>query len=264
MPNRYTVEDGCRYGWGSLTGDIREERKSYFAKYLVGDTVLDVGCGGGGYVEYVSRFNYQVVGLERNEQFLQVARSGSPKGTYVQGDAEALPFRDRAFDSTYCFDLLEHVNDVIAIRELTRVTKDRVIVAVPKEDDLLFEFGLTFGHYIDGTHLRYYTEQSLGELIASAPGNHSFTIFSDIEAPIKGFVPEVLDRNGAYGFEVEFMPSIILRCAKYALSDVRRLQRPNMKTCLDKARRATFLKMINSATFNPIHSNLVAVIELNA
>ena len=33
------------------------------------------------------------------------------KGTYVQGDITNLPFPDKTFDSMYCFDVLENVDD---------------------------------------------------------------------------------------------------------------------------------------------------------
>jgi SAM-dependent methyltransferase len=263
MDNGYSLANAQRFGWATVTGNLREERQSYFAKYLVGKTVLDVGCSGGGYVEYLSNAGFQVVGLERYEEFLKTAKGKTSRGAYVQGDAEALPFRDKTFDCTYCFDVLEHVDDKLAIQEFARVTKQRLILAVPKEDDLLFEFGLTFGHYVDKTHLRYYTERSLTELISGALGSCRLTIFSDIEAPIKKFVQNVVDGQGKYGFDLEFAPSIVFRSLKYALNDVKNMHVPSVNDCLKRARRTAFLKMLNSVSFGTIHSNLVAIVELS-
>ena len=262
MHNGYSLDNARRYGWATVTGSLREERKSYFATYLTGKTVLDVGCSAGGYVEHLAGLGFRAIGVEKHEEFLNVAKD-EKRGGYVQGDATALPFADKTFDCAYCFDVLEHIDDKIALRELGRVTRQRLILAVPKEDDLLFEFGLTFGHYIDGTHLRYYTQQSLSKLISTVLVNSTFKIFSDIDTPIKTFVQQVLDGHGTYNAHFEFGPSVVLRCVKYAMHDLRNLHVPNVSKCLQRARRSTFLKMLNSVSLEPIHSNLVAVVDLN-
>ena len=75
--------------------------------------------------------------------------------------------------------MLEHVDDVKALAELTRVTRSRVIFAVPATDDDAVGGGLTFHHYRDLTHLRTYTAESLEALIC-ARAQHRFEIIPEL------------------------------------------------------------------------------------
>jgi hypothetical protein len=57
----------------------------------------------------------------------------------VGGDASALPFRDAAFDTVVCTEVLEHIPPPAldaACAELSRVTAVRLLVTVPFEQDL--------------------------------------------------------------------------------------------------------------------------------
>jgi len=52
-------------------------------------------------------------------------------GYFVNCDASKMPFKDKAFDFSYCSNLLEHVeNPTLVIREITRVSK-RGCIQVP-------------------------------------------------------------------------------------------------------------------------------------
>ena len=131
-------------------------------------------------MEFLCGRGRQVTGVDYHEMFLDVARQRSgTKGTYVQGDITALPFRDKQFESTYCFDVLEHVDDIKALAELVRVTQARIIVAVPATDDGSIGGGLTFHHYRDLTHFRTYTEESL-RLLFESVGQKHFEILREL------------------------------------------------------------------------------------
>lgn len=164
MDELYSLENAQKFNWPSISGNLSPERVSHLEKYLVGKKILDAGCGGGAYVEFLAQKGFGATGVDKYDEFLQVAREQGRLGTYVQGDVTSLPFPDKAFDCTYCFDVLEHVDDESAIKELARVTSKRLIIAVPREDGIMHRFGLTFYPYRDPTHLRYYTEDSLKEL----------------------------------------------------------------------------------------------------
>ncbi|KAF3885779.1 class I SAM-dependent methyltransferase [Tolypothrix bouteillei] len=161
MNNLYTIENAEKFNWSSVSGQLNPERVSHLDKYLIGKKILDAGCGGGAYVEFLSQKNLEVTGVDKYEHFLQVARQKGKLGTYIQADITNLPFPDKVFDCTYCYDVLEHIDDQAAIKELIRVTSKRLIVAVPQEDEIMKKFNLTFLHYQDKTHLRNYTENSL-------------------------------------------------------------------------------------------------------
>ena len=162
----YSVEKALEFGWGS--GDLTPERRHLLDTHVRGKSVLDAGCGVGGFVTYLSQRGYSATGLDKHDMFLAVARQKGFRGSFVRGDlASPLPFRDRTFDTTICLDVLEHVeDDVSAVRELVRVTRERLVIAVPQEDKWMPKYGLIFNPYRDPTHLRYYTPESLGELVA--------------------------------------------------------------------------------------------------
>ena len=165
----YTLENAKLFGWDSVSGNLLPERVDLLRQYVVGTTVLDAGCGGGAFVDYLARQGFQAVGMDKHAVFLNVARERCFRGTFVQGDlAERLPFADRSFDTTICLDVLEHVwDDTQTIRELARVTRRRLVVAVPQEDQWMWRYRLIFYPYRDPTHRRYYTPESLRALANS-------------------------------------------------------------------------------------------------
>jgi SAM-dependent methyltransferase len=159
MDKLYSIDNAKKFDWSSISGDLNKERISFLNKYLIGTKVLDAGCGGGGYVDYLTSEGFDVIGVDKYYEFLKLAKF--KKGKYVQGDIVFLPFPDKYFDCSISFDVLEHVNDDLAFQELLRVTKSRIIFAVPQEDTMLRKYGLVPYPYQDPTHLRYYTEESI-------------------------------------------------------------------------------------------------------
>jgi ubiquinone/menaquinone biosynthesis C-methylase UbiE len=191
MEELYTLENARKYNWASISGDLHPVRVSHLDRYLVGDSVLDAGCGGGAYVEFLANKGLNATGCDKHDQFLTIARERGRLGTYVQSDITDLQFPDGSFDTTYCFDVLEHVDEELAVRELARVTRKRLIIAVPRQVELFEKYNLTFLHYQDNTHLRYYTEASLRALIRNVP--HAETrIFPEIPIPVREMTQDLV------------------------------------------------------------------------
>ena len=73
-----------------------------------GDRVLEIGCGAGNILAQVP--SARRFGIDLAESLLaKAARRLVKRGTLVQGDAEHLPFRDRAWERVYCSEVLEHI-----------------------------------------------------------------------------------------------------------------------------------------------------------
>ncbi len=230
MQELYSVENAEKFNWSSISGNLNAERVSHLEKYLVGKKILDAGCGGGAYVEFLSQKGLEVTGVDKYEQFLQVAREKGRLGTYVQGDVTNLPFPDKAFDCTYCYDVLEHVDDQVAIKELMRVTSQRLIIAVPQEDEIMNNFNLTFLHYQDKTHLRNYTEASLKKLIIDN-GISNITIFPELFIPTRYLVNEMI-------------------------------LKPQTENLLQKVYYKLLNRLLGKVSYKQINTGLVAVINL--
>jgi len=86
--------------------------------------VLDVGCGAGFLSNDIALRGRAVTGIDIAADALAVAHAHDASGRvrYVEGDALALPFEDRAFDAVCAMDLLEHLETPErAIAEASRV-----------------------------------------------------------------------------------------------------------------------------------------------
>ena len=169
------------------------------------------------------------MGLDMYQEFLQEAQKRQRARAFIQGNVVKLPFPTKAFDCTYSFDVLEHVDDEAAIEEMARVTVQRLILTVPKEDETFPRFGLTFFHYQDQTHLRYYTEASLSRLLSRISYSH-VSLFPELVIPTKAMLLAMLEPG----------KSSLLRRVHYHL----------MKS------------LINERSFRTIYAGLVAVVDL--
>ena len=91
-----------------------------------GQRILDVATGTGLVASGLVRRGATVVALDQSEHMLARARkrAGDAAMTFVQGEAERLPFPDRSFDALTFTYLLRYVDDPAAtMRELARVVK---------------------------------------------------------------------------------------------------------------------------------------------
>ena len=88
-----------------------------------GQRILDVATGTGMVAQALARRGAVVTALDQSEAMLGVARSRQLKGvTFVQGEAERLPFEDASFDALTFTYLLRYVDDPQAtLCELARV-----------------------------------------------------------------------------------------------------------------------------------------------
>ena len=93
--------------------------------------ILDAGCGSGRNLELLAAFG-AVTGLEPSSASLSVAR-GRRLGCVVEGSIESIPLPDASFDLATSLDVIEHVDDVTALRELRRVVRPGgfLLITVP-------------------------------------------------------------------------------------------------------------------------------------
>ena len=107
----------------------------------VGNRILDVGCGTGGVELRLARLRIpQVtfVGIDRSIDRALIAEKTTGghnlRASFSAADARHLPFPDRAFDSTFCVAVLQHITELDeALREFARVTRPggRVLAVEP-------------------------------------------------------------------------------------------------------------------------------------
>lgn len=148
--------------WGHVSNLILD----LILKYA-GNSVLDIGCAKGGYVEALSKKGYRIYGIDL---FLQYENTQK----FILGTATDLPFKDNSFDTILLFDVLEHVEEEEKVlNELYRVCSGNIIFSVPHEDKReLKHYYLVYWPYWDISHVRYYRLED----IVSKLGNVGFKI----------------------------------------------------------------------------------------
>lgn len=92
------------------------------------DTVVDVGCGDGGNIQFCARYAAHVIAIDIDQKRLQTTeqrlKSGKPKYTTHLSDANPLPLDSGVADKVICTEVLEHVDDPAQVlNELFRVGK---------------------------------------------------------------------------------------------------------------------------------------------
>jgi SAM-dependent methyltransferase len=149
---------------GSSWGGIHPARWRAI-EALDGDaTVLDVGCATGRYVERMRARGRVAWGTD----LLEDAAWSSP--WFFRSDACALPLGDGAVDCVVAFEVLEHLpHPELYLREFRRVARRKLIVSVPNcaVPDVMRRAGVTFHHWVDPTHVNFFTVETLRELLSA-------------------------------------------------------------------------------------------------
>lgn len=83
-----------------------------------GGTLLDLGCGGGGFLAEARRLGWDVYGVEPDARAVEKARAlaGDPS-RIVRSTAEDVDFEDTRFDCVMMWHVLEHVHSPSAVLE---------------------------------------------------------------------------------------------------------------------------------------------------
>jgi 2-polyprenyl-6-hydroxyphenyl methylase/3-demethylubiquinone-9 3-methyltransferase len=117
--------------WLRTLHNMVPARMRYFDRVIrdwTGQTVLDLGCGGGFMAEAMAKKGAAVTGLDQARGAIAAARRhAEQEGLAIdcrEGVGEDLPFADGAFDVVVSCDALEHVADLEQVLdEVTRVLR---------------------------------------------------------------------------------------------------------------------------------------------
>ena len=136
-------ERAKRYeNWYAGPGKRAGEREKALLAHLVDGfpharTLLEIGCGTGYFSRWLASAGFNVVGLDASWPMLAEARR---RGTLrcIQGDAAALPFRNRSFDVAALITCLEFLADPgAALIEAARVARHGLLLGVLNRWSLL-------------------------------------------------------------------------------------------------------------------------------
>jgi SAM-dependent methyltransferase len=190
--NDWDLEKAAVRGEPSYVWRAGQERRLKMILRAIGEhvtgRVLENGCGVGMYIEHLTPYAGQVIGLEYDFERARQARRLSSR--VVSAAGEELPFPMGAFDAILSHEVLEHVqDDRTAVREMVRVLKPggRIVLFVPNRGYPFETHGIYWrGRYRFGNiplvnylprrlrdrlapHVRVYTRLALEKLFAGLP-----------------------------------------------------------------------------------------------
>ncbi len=132
--------------WEENPEDFLLNRRFELSKRLIpaGASILDVGCGGGGYLRHLHAEGHEVLGVDYSQVAVdRLVADGIPAKTHDLLSDEALP---TGYDVVICLEVIEHFVDPFAIYDkLWQAAGQRTVFSVPYKARVpawghLFEF----------------------------------------------------------------------------------------------------------------------------
>lgn len=166
---------------------LDELESSLVEPYCGNARILEAGCGTGLILERLAPLASQAVGVDLSQGMLRKARA---RGLQVmQGSILQLPFSNDAFDVTYSFKVLAHIESIAdAMRELLRVTRPG---------------GHVIAEFYNAWSLRYLAKQVAGPQKIS-DGRTEADIYTRWDSPrrVKEYVPNDAELISLHGVRV--------------------------------------------------------------
>lgn len=119
-----------------IENDIERRRISETINFIPNDvqTILDVGCGNGAFVNALPPKYEKIVGIDSSQEALKHVKVES-----IRGDIKAISYKKESFDLVACLEVLEHLPyETIgeALSEIERVSRKYIILSVPNNEIL--------------------------------------------------------------------------------------------------------------------------------
>jgi SAM-dependent methyltransferase len=131
-------EEEARSGWylGPRDKFVLKIIKKY-TDFNLSKRILDAGCGTGGVISGFKNTETLIAGTDTSLESIVLGKKRNSIINGIQASVTNLPFRDKIFDISISTEVLEHVDDDLsALKELCRVTKNRIIITVPAHNYL--------------------------------------------------------------------------------------------------------------------------------
>ena len=146
--------------YNEYSGFFKSQRDKYFKNILSNHfknipLVVDVGCGQGDFLTQAKELGINAEGIDDKDFW--VTRCVKKGLKVKKGSIFEIPYDDNSVDGIFLQSVLEHVDAVKSMKEISRVIKNEGIVAIscPTPEKHFWD---------DPTHVRPYTIKSLSTL----------------------------------------------------------------------------------------------------
>jgi 2-polyprenyl-3-methyl-5-hydroxy-6-metoxy-1,4-benzoquinol methylase len=158
-----------------------------FAAEHSGRSVLDLGCGLGGYSRALADRGFELRALDVEPGYVERARSLGVKAELYDG--ETIPLGDGSVDTVILLEVLEHLDDPAALlREARRVARRNVLVSTPNCTQDFGRVPVEFTHMLDVDHRQFFTERSLRTLLDGVFGSSVVEQAAPLDRHLAGVV----------------------------------------------------------------------------
>ena len=184
---RYGMSD-LRETYNKIAGDWHKDHQddswwvsgtdAFTAFLKAGDTVLDVGCGGGAKARYLAKKGFKVFGIDFSENMIEIARREVPEAEFAVMDMKDLSRFGREFDGVFAQASLLHITKkevhsvfreflshlkpngylYVAVKEGNEGQRDEEI---KKESDYGYEYERFFSFYTIDELRQYFLDAGL-------------------------------------------------------------------------------------------------------
>ena len=168
-----------------------------------GQSLLDLGCGLGGYSKRLAERGFEVVAFDVAAEYVERARALGVDARHYDG--ERLPLEDDSVDTVFLLEVIEHLEDPARLlREARRVARRNVLVTTPNCTQSFDPVPVEFSHMLDVDHRQFFTVESLRVLLDSVFGSCSVEQVAPVDRNLAGLILprplrplfRLLDRTG--------------------------------------------------------------------
>ncbi len=129
--------------------------------------VLDVGCGTGKLVEFLTKSGFEAFGCDPSTEAIKIAKTINKNRCIKRSSASKLPYKNKIFDIVASISVIEHLTQKetkMFLKETKRVLKDNgyIFLVTPNfSSPARYICGQKWFGYSDPTHIQLFTPNSL-------------------------------------------------------------------------------------------------------